>query len=203
MTAAPAADAAVRPAVPVDADAIGAVHARAWTASYAGLLPAAGRPGGVDARSFGDAWRVAVDAPPSPRHRVLVATATDLVTGFAAVAPAEDPDTAGDVAEVVAFEVDPAHRGAGHGSRLINAVADTARDLGFRRLVLWSPEQDEARIAFLRGAGAAPDGARRVRAAEATEGGDPSPVEWAEVRLAADLTPEPGQASATQPVAVR
>jgi GNAT superfamily N-acetyltransferase len=132
-----------------------------------------------------------------------VATATDLVTGFAALAPAEDPDTAGDVAEVVAFEIDPAHRGTGHGSRLLNAVADTARDLGFRRLVLWSPERDESRVAFLRGAGATPDGARRVRAAGTTDGGDPSTVEWAEVRLVADLGPDPGPPPATHPAALR
>lgn len=185
MPSVPGADAAVRSATGADAEAVGAVHVRSWTASYSDVLPAAVLSG-LDARGLASAWRPAIAGPPTSRHRVLVSTATDLVTGFAALAPAEDPDTGPDDAELVAFEVDPAHRRTGHGSRLLNAVADTARDLGFARLVTWAPEVDDPRIAFLRGAGAAPDGARRVRAPDTG-----LPDEWVEVRLVATLADDP------------
>jgi GNAT superfamily N-acetyltransferase len=168
---------------------MGAIHSRAWRSSYAGLLPKAALVG-LDPDVLAGAWRAAVTSPPSPRHRLLVATATNVVTGFAALAPAEDPDTTPVDAEVLALEVDPAHRGAGHGSRLLNAVADTARELGFRRLLAWVPEPDTDRAAFLVGAGAAADGARRVRSAEA-HGADVEAAEvagWAEIRLVAELT---------------
>ncbi|MGF1663964.1 MAG: GNAT family N-acetyltransferase, partial [Kineosporiaceae bacterium] len=188
------ADAAVRPAGPADAAAVGAIHARAWRSSYAVLLPEDVRAG-LEPDALAAAWRSAVSSPPSPRHRLLVATATDVVTGFAALAPAEDPDTTPADAEVLALEVDPAHRGAGHGSRLLNAVADTARELGFQRLLAWVPEPDGDRTAFLTGAGAVADGARRVRGAVAgavagaDTGDDPSPAPegWTEIRLVAEL----------------
>lgn len=190
---APAADAAVRPATPADAAAVGAVHARAWESSYADLFPPEVLRRSLDPGTLATAWRAAVASPPSARHRVLVATATDMVTGFAALAPAADPDTRPDDAEVVALEVDPAHRRAGHGSRLLNAVADTARELGFRRLLAWVPEPDTARCDFLAGAGVLPDGARRVRATDAGGGGDTTgraaaEPGWPEVRVAAELT---------------
>ena len=187
LPSAPGADAAVRSATGADAEAVGAVHVRSWTASYTEVLPAEVLAS-LDAHGLASAWRPALVGPPSSRHRVLVSTATDLVTGFAALAPADDPDTGPDDAELVAFEVDPAHRRTGHGSRLLNAVADTARELGFRRLVTWTPDVDDPRIAFLRGAGAAPDGARRVRAPDTG-----TPGEWVEVRLVATLTDDVAQ----------
>jgi GNAT superfamily N-acetyltransferase len=183
------ADTTVRPAGPADTVAMGAIHSRAWRNSYAGLLPKATLVD-LDPGVLAAAWRAAVASPPSPRHRLLVATATDVVTGFAALAPAEDPDTTPVDAEVLALEVDPVHRGTGHGSRLLNAVADTARELGFRRLLAWVPEPDTGRAAFLVGAGAAADGARRVRSAGApgAEGEPAGAVGWAEIRLVAELT---------------
>lgn len=192
--AGPGADATVRPAVPSDAPAVGAIHLRAWS-SPPTVLPA-GVLAGLDQEALTAAWRVAVTAPPSPRHRLLVATATDVVTGFAALSPAEDPDTTPVDAEVLALEVDPAHRGVGHGSRLLNAVADTARELGFHRLFAWVPEPDTDRAAFLTGAGAVLDGARRVRGTDdpGSEAGPSDPVtDWVEVRLVADLADDDGR----------
>ena len=138
----PGADASVRAATAGDVPAIGAVHSRAWRTAYSGLLPAEV----LDAlapEALAEAWRPAVSAPPSPGHRVLVAAA--------------EPD-----GEVVALLVDPAHQRRGHGSRLLNAVADLLREAGGERIGTWTPEQDAPRLAFLRTSGLEPDGRRRT-----------------------------------------
>ncbi len=165
---APTADAGVRPARGYDVSAIASVHARAWSASYARALPPE-LLGDVTPEHIDAIWRDAVARPPSPDHRVLVATADDVVTGFVAVAPAQDDDAeAGDV-ELLALEVDPAHRGRGHGSRLLNAAVETSRDRGTRRLTAWVPAVDDVRAGFFTDAGFASDGAERVSAAAAGE----------------------------------
>jgi len=157
----PTPDAGVRAARPTDAAALGRVHARAWAAAYRDLLPAA-----ADEAQLAQAWTAAVSAPPSPRHRVLVATAADQVVGFAALAPSPDadaaPDEAGADAELLVLLVDPDAVGRGHGSRLLNASADVLGDFGARRLRSWVPEPDVERQRFLAGAGFAADGATRV-----------------------------------------
>jgi len=137
------------------------VHARAWAAAYRDLLPAA-----ADEGQLAQAWTAAVSAPPSPRHRVLVATAADQVVGFAALAPSPDadaaPDAVGTDAELLVLLVDPDAVGRGHGSRLLNARADVLGNSGARRLRTWVPEPDVERQRFLAGAGFAADGATRV-----------------------------------------
>jgi GNAT superfamily N-acetyltransferase len=157
----PTPDAGVRPARPADADAIGRVHVAAWRAAYAELLPAAVET--LDAAALADSWRAAVTDPPSADHRVLVATAGPDVVGFAALGPATDADAEpGEDAELLVLLVDPAHGRAGHGSRLLNATADTVREGRFRRLRAWVPEADGDRQRFLGAAGFAADGAARV-----------------------------------------
>ena len=155
----PSPDAGVRAARPSDASALGRVQARAWAATYRDLLPAV-----PDESQLADAWTQAVTSPPSPRHRVLVATAGERVVGFAAVAPSRDADAAdpGTDAELLVLLVDPDALGRGHGSRLLNASADVLADSGARRLRTWVPEPDADRQRFLAGAGFAPDGATRV-----------------------------------------
>jgi ribosomal protein S18 acetylase RimI-like enzyme len=174
-----AADASVRPAQAGDAGAIGAVQARAWRAGYAGLLD----PASLEAltpQALAEPWRDAVAHPPSPVHAVLVACSGSTVVGFAAVAPSGDPD-AGDLdGDLVVLAVDPAHRGAGHGSRLVAASADTLRERGMTAIRIWVPDGDPALRAFLVSAGAAADGARRAFRT-------PDGREVAESRLAAAL----------------
>lgn len=157
----PTPDAGVRRARPEDADAVGAVHAASWGADYAELLPR--RAGTVDPAALAASWSQAIQAPPTPRHRVMVATAGPDVVGFVAFGPSADGDAdpAAD-AEVVALLVHPDAQRAGHGSRLLNAAVDTLRENGFRRIRMWVPEVDEPRLAFVRGAGLADDGAGRV-----------------------------------------
>jgi GNAT superfamily N-acetyltransferase len=191
LLGAPGADNSVRPAREPDLAAIGAVHARSWTGPYAQVLP----PALVDALSpdvLASAWTAAVSAPPTPRHRVHVATGDGIVTGFVASAPAHDPGgeapgpEQGSVVELVALEVDPLHQRRGHGSRLLAAVADVSADDGTDQLHVWVHVDDAPRAEFLRSAGFAEDGARRRRA---LPGGDPEDARsvWPEVRMVAWL----------------
>ena len=156
-----AADASVRPARAADVPPIAAVQARAWRRAAPDLLPAHALDTVTD-ELLEQGWRAAVERPPSARHAVLVACAGSAVVGFAAAAPCTDPDAdrATD-AELVALEVDPAHRRSGHGSRLLSAVAGTLRDRGFGVLRVWCPAADRPRQEFLHSAGLRPDGARR------------------------------------------
>jgi ribosomal protein S18 acetylase RimI-like enzyme len=143
------ADRSVRVAWADDAPAIAAVQARAFRQSYAELLPTAVLAG-VDAEAFAQTWRQAIARPPSARHRVLVALERNMVVGFAATAPSDDPDAEPADGEVVALHVDPDATGAGHGSRLVSAVADALRADGFSHV-----------RRFLEPAGWAADGAHR------------------------------------------
>ncbi len=153
------ADAAVRPARPGDAAAIGAVQARAWGRAFGAVV------GDLDPSALAASWADAVAAPPSPRHAVLVATSGGTVVGFAAVAPAADPDLGPDVAELVVLAVDPAHQNGGHGSRLLSAATSTMRDAGVTGVVAWLPLPDAVLQNFLTSAGMVPDGAARTLAA--------------------------------------
>lgn len=183
LLGAPGADNSVRPAREPDLAAIGAVHARSWTGPYAQVLP----PALVEAlrpEVLADAWRPAVTAPPTQRHRVHVAVGDGIVAGFIASAPVEGVDGA---IEVVALEVDPLHQRRGHGSRLLAAVVDTHAGDGTEQLQVWVHVDDAARSEFLRGAGFAEDGARRRRALDGADSSTSRSV-WPEVRLVAFLT---------------
>ena len=176
----PSADLSVRPAVPEDAGAIGDVHARTLRASLAagvGHDLGAEIAAAIDPAALGASWAAAIEAPPSPRHRVLTALAGAQVVGFAAFAPAEVPvevDVADDarsdpadgagpgaVAEILALEVPAAHARRGHGSRLLAACADLLRQQGAARVQTWTVQADESRTRFLGEAGFAPAGLRR------------------------------------------
>ncbi len=153
------ADAAVRPARPGDASAIGAVQARAWGRAFGAVV------GRLDAAALARSWATAVADPPSLRHAVLVATSGGTVVGFVAVAPAADPDLGPDVGEIVVLAVDPAHQNGGHGSRLLSAATSTLRDAGATGVVAWLPLPDAVLQNFLASAGMVADGASRTLAA--------------------------------------
>ena len=197
LLGAPGADNSVRPAREPDLQAIGAVHARSWTGPYAAVLPPA-LVQALTADVLAAAWRGAVSAPPSPRHRVHVAVGDGIVAGFVASAPVDvvpvqgsadapaERSDGGSAVELVALEIDPLHQRRGHGSRLLAAVVDTSRGDGTDRLHVWVHVDDAVRAEFLRSAGFAEDGARRRRA---LAGGDPddSRAVWPELRMVAWL----------------
>lgn len=178
----PLADASVRTARPGDAPAIGLVQSFVWRQAYAGVLDE-DVVAAFEAQRFAAVWRQALQDPPSPAHRVMVGCAGEQVVGLAALSPATDadsglPDQAGEVLELC---VHPEARRQGHGSRLLNAAADTLRATNHTALVCWVRAQDEAARAFLATGGLEPDGAWRERVV------GPHGQQLREVRLLADL----------------
>lgn len=167
------ADVSVRPATEGDDAAIARAQLRAWRASHADAL-GADTLEHVDVPAVRAQWAAAITAPPTPAHRVLVACDGPRVIGFAASVPVDE------AVEVVALEVDPDHQRRGHGSRLLTACVDLAREDGAQHVATWVLTGDEAREQFLAGAGLAPDGAARVLAvdAEATAGNDVVERRW-------------------------
>jgi ribosomal protein S18 acetylase RimI-like enzyme len=162
MVRMPTADVSARIAWAEDAAAIAAVQVRAWRTSYADLLPA-DILDGLDADSIAEGWRESLARPADARNRVLVALERNLVTAFLVTGPASDPDC-DPVAtgELTDLTVDPHKRGEGHGSRLLQAGADTLVADRFVRAVMWLPATDDATRAFLTSSGWGPDGAHRT-----------------------------------------
>jgi GNAT superfamily N-acetyltransferase len=179
----PQADVSVRVAWADDAAAIAEVQVRAWRREYADLLPAE-LLDQMDAERFAGAWRESLNKPEDARNRVLVALERNAVRGFAVTSPTADPDcNPMSDGEIVELTVDPDHTGHGHGSRLVQACADTLRADRFTRALVWLTSEDDARRAFLTEAGWAPDGAHR----ELDLTGDGS-VRVKQVRLHTDLS---------------
>ncbi|MFI0444600.1 GNAT family N-acetyltransferase [Actinomadura sp. 6N118] len=179
------ADVGVRPARRADAAAVADIQVRAWRQAYRDILPAAA----LDEITSADAmkvwrerWAEAASTPPSPRHRLLVAVASDLVVGFAAHGPAEDPDhDPAHTAELLTLLVDPLHGRAGHGSRLLAATVDLLREDGVTTLISWVFEDDKVLRTFLGSSGWAPDGTART-----LDMGEPV----RQIRLHTDIAPE-------------
>lgn len=179
----PVADASVRLGRVSDAPAVGLVQALVWREAYAAHVPAE-VVSQFEPRSFTNAWRSSLESPPSRDHLLLVACAGEQVVGFAAVAPSGDPDLADSGAELLVLGVHPEARRQGHGSRLLNAVVDTARGRGRESLAAWILADSRQVRDFLHTAGLESDGAQRERVVSAD--GD---TVW-EVRLGASVTAE-------------
>lgn len=163
----------VRPATPAEAAEIVDIQLSTWRVAYRRLIPARVLDQ-LDQGWLARRWRAAIEAPPSPRHRVLVAVEQGgqaQVVGFLAAGPADDqaaapeerppPDPATTVA-VTDLLVSPRWGRRGHGSRLLAAGVDHWRDDGFVTALAWAFEADPATRRFLSSAGWEPDGARRA-----------------------------------------
>ena len=154
------ADVSVRPARPEDAERVARVQLSTWRTAYAELLPpdALGVPE-VQAAAL---WLGAVERPPTPEHRLLVALERAELVGFAASGPAGDErlDPATTV-ELLTLLVEPRWGRRGHGSRLLAASVEHWRSAGFSTAVAWAFERDAATRAFLDGSGWEPDGTAR------------------------------------------
>jgi GNAT superfamily N-acetyltransferase len=179
------ADVSVRPARPDDAAEIARIQIDTWRTAYAEILPAAV----LDGLSAADAeavWAAAITERPSARHHLLVAMEAEWRVGFVAFGPTDDlepddPEPATTIA-IAPMLVEPRWGRRGHGSRLLAAAVDHARQDGVTRAVAWIPEADTASRDFLTSAGWAPDGL--VRALDTGAG------ELREIRLHTVLTAE-------------
>ncbi len=189
----PLANVSVRAARPGDVASVGAVQAVVWRVAYAGRVPdeVLAR---FDAETFAEVWRRSLADPPAGVYRLLVALDGAEVSGYAAIAPSQDPDLGNASGEVTTLGVHPDARGRGHGSRLLNACVDLLVEAGAELVTVWLPASDEATRAFLHAGGFAPDGAFRDRVV-AADGGT-----LREVRLVAaapadgsDVATDPGQ----------
>lgn len=183
MTSSPRADVSVRVAWAGDAAAIAAVQVRCWRQRYAGLLAEA-ELAAMDVEAFAQRWASQLERPGDARNRVLVALDRNAVRGYAVLVPSPDPD-ADPVAEaeLVELVLDPDHTRAGHGSRLLQAAADTMRADRFTTALTWTRTTEDDLRAFLTAAGWATDGAHR----ELDLHGDGS-VTLKQLRLHTDLT---------------
>lgn len=164
----------VRPATPLDASEIARIQLTTWRHAYRRILPQE-VVDGIDDGWITQRWQTSIEAPPTPRHRVLVAieqAQQAYLVGFVATGEADetalapDEDPAGvlrpDVAAVTDLLVEPRWGRRGHGSRLLAAATDLWREDGFTTAVAWAFEADAAMRAFLTSAGWELDGASRA-----------------------------------------
>ncbi|MGB5952032.1 MAG: GNAT family N-acetyltransferase [Ornithinimicrobium sp.] len=182
QTPGPLADASVRTGRPNDAPAIGAVQAETFAAAYTDVLPAEALEQ-FHPDAFAKVWRDGISAPPSPAHRVLVACAGEQVVGFAALGPSSDADETlpAHSGELFLMCVHTAARRSGHGSRLLNASADTLKAANFTVMTCWALAEGQDFLAFAAESGLTTDGAWRDRVVS------PDGATVREVRLVAHL----------------
>ncbi len=150
------ADVSVRPARPLDAERVATVQQDTWRQAYAELLPAAVLE--LPHERAAAVWLGAVESPPTPDHRLLVAFDGEELVGFAASAPDDDLDGA---VELVSLLVLPRWGRRGHGSRLVAASVADWQAAGRTLATCWVFERDAVTQAFLRGAGWEADGGTR------------------------------------------
>jgi len=162
----------VRPARPSDAAEIARIQLSTWRTAYRRMFP----PhvlANLDEAYLERGWTEAITAPPTPRHRVLVAVeqaeSSTTTVGFCAAGPAdeqaaapEEPPLPETVAAVTDLLVEPRWGRRGHGSRLLAAAVDHWRDDGFKTAVAWAYDADVAMRKFLTSAGWEADGAGRA-----------------------------------------
>lgn len=160
----PTSDVSVRPAVPGDEREVARVQLAAWREGLAEALGDAVLDG-IDPDQLTAQWARAIGTPPGPGFRVLVAMHGPRLVGFASVVPVSAPAESGDDrpgGEILALEVLPEARRAGHGSRLLAAVVDLLRDEDRATSVqTWVLDGDAVREQFLGSAGLDDMGARR------------------------------------------
>ncbi|MCU1586577.1 MAG: acyltransferase [Frankiales bacterium] len=147
------ADVSVRPARPADAEHVAHVQLETWKAAYGDLLPSSALELPLD--QVAAVWLNAIEAPPSPQHRVLVALDQQEVVGFAASEPMDEG------VELSTLLVDPRWGRRGHGSRLLAAAAEHWRGEGMELAVTWAFDADAVLLGFLESSGWAPDGHTR------------------------------------------
>lgn len=179
----------VRQETPDDAEAIAAVHVRAWQAGYAGLVPA-----DVLDRLNVAAWaqrrRDVGTADPEQPFRTLVATDCGQIVGFSTYGPYridQDRDNLDPTyGEIVSMYVDPTRWGTGIGRTLLAASIAGLTGQGWRAMRLWVLDGNQRGRRFYESAGLRPDGHRSVYQVPRSPG--QTPVGLDELRYLARIT---------------
>ena len=146
----------VRLAAPSDAEALGAISARAFEATYRGIVPDAALDEWIGGGAA--AWQAALAsrAPDSP-SRAWVAEREGSVIGYATTSPARanwlpPPDGAG---ELTNLYLDPDVIGTGVGRGLYDHAVADLRERGFDPLVVWAFRDNHRARRFYEGRGLA------------------------------------------------
>jgi GNAT superfamily N-acetyltransferase len=113
---------------------------------------------GLDADAASQQWASALESG----ARILVGVEGETYVGFAAMA------IMGKTVELGPVLVEPRWGRRGHGSRLLAAATDIARQDGADHGLIWIPEADSVSSAFFTSAGWGPDG--RVRTLDTGDG---------------------------------
>jgi GNAT superfamily N-acetyltransferase len=100
-------------------------------------------------------WLKAIEAPPSPQHRLLVALDAHELVGFATSEPVSETEV-----ELTALMVEPRWGRRGHGSRLLQASFEGWVHWA-TSAVTWCFEADTVLSGFLESAGWGFDGLGR------------------------------------------
>ena len=140
----------VRKEVHEDADAIAAVHVRAWQEGYVHVFPPE-KLAGLDEAARARQWREGLESG----WQTLV---LEDVSGFVGVGPSRDAEGEG---ELYAIYVHPDHWGTGRGRALMERGLEELRAQGFEQATLWVLEDNPRARRFYEAAGWATDGATK------------------------------------------
>ena len=186
---------AVRHAVEADAEAIAALHVRAWQWAYRGLLPAAFLEGlGKQVGRREQMWRRQLSEA-QPDRRVWVAERSGKIIGFCNATPAQNGELA--TAELHTLYLDPAVVGTGVGAALMRHALTDLRARGYGAVVLWVLNTNARARRFYEKGGWRTDGAEKTEEIWGT------PVQQVRYRIGLPETavvpaPPPGRTGATQ-----
>lgn len=134
----------IRSAVATDAEALGALHIRAWQEAYRGQFPDLFLDG-LDLERRIEWFGRAIDEG----REILVAESGGSVAGFSSFGRSGSDGWG----ELYAIYVDPDHWGEGHGRRLMTATESRLGDIGFDRAFLWVLDSNGQARQFYEGQG--------------------------------------------------
>jgi ribosomal protein S18 acetylase RimI-like enzyme len=147
----------VRRATMDDALVMGGVHVRAWQSAYRGQMPDEYLDG-LSAQERAQMWSDAL-ARPDDSRAILVVHDREVV-GFAAVGPAADAPSTG---ELYSINIEPDRWGRGYGRALLARAEVELAALGYDEAVLWVLPGNERARRFYETTGWASDGTERVK----------------------------------------
>ena len=148
----------IRPATPLDLDAMVRIRHDAGVAAWPHILPAEI----FEAIPFPSRWTAAITSG-EPRTSVLVAELDGRVVGFAITRPSGDEDALQHTGELDGFYTEPSGWGAGVGRALLAAATRTLGDAGFSDATLWTAALNHRPRRIYETAGWRLDGGERRR----------------------------------------
>jgi ribosomal protein S18 acetylase RimI-like enzyme len=146
----------IRPARAVDLGAVAAVHTRARTEAYAGIVPAEALRA-VSADAMAQWWAQRWGHERSTHRMAVAVDRTAGVVGFTYVGPSQVAGTG----ELYAIHVDPDRQGTGIGRALMRGALATLAELGESRAELWVLAENSPARRFYERGGWLGDGAER------------------------------------------